>query len=189
MKTLQRTGKHGTSLKGTAKAKLNGIDYDVLVTKSFPDAKDSNSNNLQIIDSMKIFLLLLLVVLLATSQAQTQPEETVNDRNAPSNGTESYFVSPHALGRTPEVTQALDKMLGQVKVARTTYSVSGLTYIIHNVTLNMVYNPSKQVVTIPKADLMQITGGKIEFTYKFNFSKIENGNTVTGNSYGKLSSM
>lgn len=86
------------------------------------------------------------------------------------------------------MTQALDKMEGQVIVARTTtYKVSGLSYLIQNMKVKMAYNPSKQVVTIPKADLMQITGGRIEFTYEFNYTKIENGNNLTGHAYGKIS--
>ena len=59
-----------------------------------------------------------------------------------------------------------------VKVARTTYNVSGLTYIIDNVKVGTIYNPSKQEVTIPKADELKISGGVFEFTYEFNYTKI-----------------
>jgi len=39
---------------------------------------------------------------------------------------------------------ALDKIIGTVKVHRTTYNVSAINYVIDNVTLGIVYNPSKQ---------------------------------------------
>lgn len=55
---------------------------------------------------------------------------------------------------------ALDKIVGQVKVARTNYNVSALQYIIDNVTVGIVYNPSKQNVTIPRADEVQVSGGR-----------------------------
>ena len=100
------------------------------------------------------------------------------------NGTESYFLSPHALGRTPEVDMALSNIAGQVKVARTTLNVSGLTYIIDNVKVGVVYNPSKQNVTVPKADEVKVSGGRFEFTYNLNYTKIENRNNITGHAYG-----
>lgn len=100
------------------------------------------------------------------------------------NGTESYFISPHGLGRTPEVDMALDKMNGQIRVKRTTYNHSTITYVLDNVTIGTAYNDAKQVVNIPKADNVMVTGGRVEFTYKFNYTKIENRNNITGYGYG-----
>ena len=72
-------------------------------------------------------------------------------------------------------------------MARTTFNVSGLTYIIDNVQVGVVYNPSKQNVTIPKPDEVQVSGGRFEFTYNLNYTKIENRNNITGHAYGTSS--
>ena len=106
---------------------------------------------------MKIFISIALLVLLVHSSSDEVPLLEEDDST---NGTESYFLSPHGLGRTPEVDMALDKIVGQVKVARTTYNVSTLTYIIDNVKVGIVYNPSKQNVTIPRPDEVQVSGGR-----------------------------
>lgn len=103
---------------------------------------------------------------------------------AQSNGTESYFLSPHGLGRTPEVDNALEKMAGQIRVKRTTYNHSAITYVLDNVTIGTAYNDAKQTVSIPKADNVLVTGGRVEFTYRFNYTKVENRNNVTGYGYG-----
>jgi hypothetical protein len=47
------------------------------------------------------------------------------------------------------VSLALDKIQGQVKVRRTTFNQSAITYILDNVTIGMVYNPGKQESTVP----------------------------------------
>lgn len=119
--------------------------------------------------------LLALVVLAVAAAAQ-------------SNGTESYFLSPHGLGRTPEVDMALEKMNGQIRVKRTTYNHSTITYVLDNVTIGTAYNDAKQTVSIPKADNVLVTGGRIEFTYRFNYTKTENRNNVTGYGYGTSAS-
>lgn len=100
------------------------------------------------------------------------------------NGTEAYFLSPHGLGRTPEVDNALEKMAGQIRVKRTTYNHSTVTYILDNVTIGTAYNDAKQTTEIPRNELTKITGGRIEFTYRFNYTKIENRNNITGYGYG-----
>lgn len=100
------------------------------------------------------------------------------------NGTEAYFLSPHGLGRTPEVDNALEKMTGQIRVKRTTYNHSTITYILDNVTIGTAYNDGKQTTEIPRNDLTKISGGRIEFTYRFNYTKIENRNNITGYGYG-----
>ena len=92
--------------------------------------------------------------------------------NAETNGTESFFISPHGLGRTPEVDNALAKIVGQIRVKRTTYNHSSITYILDNVTIGMAYNDARQIVEIPKNDVTRISGGRIEFTYRFNYTKI-----------------
>ncbi|MCB0370560.1 MAG: hypothetical protein KDD45_14325, partial [Bdellovibrionales bacterium] len=98
---------------------------------------------------MKISILIYTITLLLTYQLAIinciEIEEATN-------GTESYFISPHGLGRVPEVNIALQNINGHVKVAHTTRNVSTITYIIDNVTLGMVYNPSKQNVTVTKTD-------------------------------------
>lgn len=81
---------------------------------------------------------------------------------------------------------ALQEIVGQVKGKRTTANISSVSYIIDNVTLGIIYNPSKQSVSIPKNDFVEVTGGKFEFTYKFNYTKIENRNNITGYAYGML---
>lgn len=48
----------------------------------------------------------------------------------------------------------------------------------------MAYNYNNQQTNIPEIELVQVTGGRIEFTYKFNYTKIENRNTITGYAYG-----
>lgn len=101
-----------------------------------------------------------------------------------SEGTEAYFLSPHGLGRTPEVDNALEKMAGQIRVKRTTYNHSTITYILDNVTIGTAYNDAKQTTEIPRNELTKVTGGRIEFTYRFNYTKIENRNNVTGYGYG-----
>ena len=50
----------------------------------------------------------------------------------------------------------------------------------------MVYNYNNQQTSIPETELVQVSGGKVEFTYKFNYTKIENRNNITGFAYGKL---
>jgi hypothetical protein len=62
------------------------------------------------------------------------------------NGTESYFLSPHGLGRTPEVDNALSNINGQIRVKKTTYNHSTITYVLDNVTIGMAYNDGKQIV-------------------------------------------
>jgi hypothetical protein len=105
---------------------------------------------------------LLLTIFLATlSLASTE-----------TNGTESFFISPHGLGRTPEVDVALGKMGGQIRVKRTTYNHSTITYVLDNVTIGTAYNDAKQTVEIPKNDVARVSGGRIEFTYRFNYTKI-----------------
>ena len=92
--------------------------------------------------------------------------------NAETNGTESFFISPHGLGRTPEVDNALAKIVGLIRVKRTTYNHSSITYILDNVTIGMAYNDAKQTVEIPKNDVTRVSGGLIEFTYRFNYTKL-----------------
>jgi len=36
----------------------------------------------------------------------------------------------------------------------------------------MAYNYNNQQTNIPEIELVQVTGGRIEFTYKFNYTKI-----------------
>ena len=36
----------------------------------------------------------------------------------------------------------------------------------------MAYNDAKQTVEIPKNDVARVSGGRIEFTYRFNYTKI-----------------
>lgn len=100
------------------------------------------------------------------------------------NGTEAYFLSPQGLSRTSEVSDALDKISGQIRVKRTTYNHSSITYILDNVTIGSSYYNAKQTVQIPKNDQVLITGGRVEFTYSFNYTKIENRNNITGYGYG-----
>ncbi len=49
----------------------------------------------------------------------------------------------------------------------------------------MAYNDGKQIVEIPKNDVVKISGGRIEFTYRFNYTKTENRNVLTGYGYGR----
>lgn len=100
------------------------------------------------------------------------------------NGTEAYFLSPQGLSRTSEVSDALDKIYGQIRVKRTTYNHSSITYILDNVTIGTSYKNAKQTAQIPKNDQVRITGGRVEFTYRFNYTKIENRNNITGYGYG-----
>ncbi len=81
---------------------------------------------------------------------------------------------------------ALDKINGQLRVKRTTYNQSSITYILDNITIGTAYNDAKQIIEIPKADNVKVSGGRIEFTYRFNYTKIENRNNLTGYGYGKL---
>lgn len=104
-------------------------------------------------------ILLLLLALISLVWAQT-------------NGTEAYFLSPQGLSRTLEVSDALDKIFGQIRVKRTTYNHSSITYIIDNVTIGTSYNSAKQTAKIPKNEQVRITGGRVEFTYRFNYTKI-----------------
>lgn len=96
----------------------------------------------------KISLLALLMLVLVSSQNPKPLDFNFEPLNfedlTETNGTEAYFFSPHGLGRTPEVEMALNKIVGTVKVHRTTYNVSAINYVIDNVTLGIVYNPSKQ---------------------------------------------
>ena len=100
------------------------------------------------------------------------------------NGTEAYFLSPHGLGKTPEVDDALQKITSQIRVKTTTYNHSTITYILSNITIGTAYNDGKQNTTVPKVDIVQVTGGRVEFTYRFNYTKIENRNNITGYAYG-----
>lgn len=102
------------------------------------------------------------------------------------NGTEAYFLSPHGLGKTPEVDDALQKITSQIRVKTTTYNHSTITYILSNITIGTAYNDGKQNTTVPKVDIVQVTGGRIEFTYRFNYTKIENRNNITGYAYGSV---
>lgn len=68
------------------------------------------------------------------------------------NGTEAYFLSPQGLSRTSEVSDALDKISGQIRVKRTTYNHSSITYILDNVTIGTSYNSARQTAQIPKND-------------------------------------
>jgi hypothetical protein len=106
-----------------------------------------------------ITAILLLSAILSLIYAQT-------------NGTEAYFLSPQGLSRTLEVNDALDKIYGQIRLKRTTYNHSTITYILDNVTIGTNYNSAKQVAEIPKKDQVRITGGRVEFTYRFNYTKI-----------------
>lgn len=121
---------------------------------------------------MKILVNIVILCAVLAHTLAYQEAVNLNIPDATTNGTESFFLSPHGLGRVPEVDMALDKIRGQVKVARTTHNVSSLTYIIDNVTVGILYNPSKQNVTIPRADYVEVTGGRFEFTYSFNYTKI-----------------
>lgn len=131
----------------------------------------------------------LLAACLLLTVASTQDHINPAFLNEPqaTNGTESYFFSPHGLGRTPEVSMALDKIQGQVKVRKTSCNISAITYILDNFNIGIVYNPSKQITNIPKADLVEVKGGRFEITYKFNYTKIENRNNITGYAFGTQS--
>jgi hypothetical protein len=59
-----------------------------------------------------------------------------------------------------------------VRVKRTTYNHSSITYILDNVTIGLAYNDGKQSTEIPKADFVKVSGGRIEFSYRFNYTKI-----------------
>jgi hypothetical protein len=126
----------------------------------------------------RIFSLLLLLAAFCVTEIKSD-----------TNGTESYFLSPHGLGRTPEVDTALNIIYGQIRVKRTTYNHSTITYIIDNVTIGMAYNDAKQTIDIPKTDSAKVSGGRIEFTYRFNYTKIENRNNITGYGYGTFLSI
>ena len=81
---------------------------------------------------------------------------------------------------------ALQKISGQVRVKRTTYNHSSITYVLDNVTIGLAYNDGKQTTEIPKTDFVKISGGRIEFSYRFNYTKIENRNNLTGYGYGSI---
>lgn len=53
-----------------------------------------------------------------------------------------------------------------------------------NITIAAVYNDARQNISIPKTDTVQVTGGRIEFTYRFNYTRIQNRNNITGYGYG-----
>lgn len=125
----------------------------------------------RIIMASPITILLLISTFISLACTQT-------------NGTEAYFLSPQGLSRTLEANDALDKIYGQIRPKRTTYNHSSITYILDNVTIGMSYNSAKQAAQIPKKDQVRITGGRIEFTYSFNYTKIENRNNITGYGYG-----
>jgi hypothetical protein len=118
--------------------------------------------------------ILTIYILICIAAADVEPNET-----------ESYFLSPHGLGRTAEVDEALNKITSQIRVKATTYNLSTVTYILTNIVIGTDYNDGKQNVTIPAKELVTVTGGRIEFTYKFNYTKIENRNNFTGYAYGK----
>lgn len=89
------------------------------------------------------------------------------------------------LGKTLEVQEALQKIAGQLRIKTTTYNRSSTTYILSNITVGIAYNDAKQASKKARADVVQISGGKVEFTYRFNYTKIENRNNITGYGYGK----
>jgi hypothetical protein len=69
---------------------------------------------------------------------------------------------------------ALDKINGQLRVKRTTYNQSSITYILDNITIGTAYNDAKQIIEIHKDDKVKVSGGRIKFTYRFNYTKINN---------------
>lgn len=90
------------------------------------------------------------------------------------------------LGKTLEVQEALQKIAGQLRIKTTTYNRSSTTYILSNITVGIAYNDAKQASKKARADVVQISGGKVEFTYRFNYTKIENRNNITGYGYGSV---
>lgn len=98
---------------------------------------------------MKKIFILLVLALVAVNSIESCAEGELCNNLRDTEGTEAYFISPHGLGRTPEVPWALDKIRGQVKLRRTTANISSTTYILDNATLDMVYNYNNQQTNIP----------------------------------------
>jgi hypothetical protein len=79
----------------------------------------------------------------------------------------------------------LKSIAGMVKARRTTYNKSSITYILDNITIEYEHNSGKQESSA-ETDMAKVEGAKIEFSYKFNYTKIENRNNITGSGYGTL---
>lgn len=56
---------------------------------------------------MKILTRIVTICAILALALNYQEPVNLNIPGASTNGTESYFLSPHGLGRTPEVTTAL----------------------------------------------------------------------------------
>ena len=103
-----------------------------------------------------------------------------------SNGTESYFISPHGLGKTPEMDWTLDKLRSKLTVKDISYTTVGqVVYKLANVSIDVLYNDARQETNIPKNDEAEVVGGRVEFTYNFNYSRIGGGSSASGYGYGK----
>lgn len=97
-----------------------------------------------------IYALLLIALVSQLALADIEPNET-----------ESYFFSPHGLGRTAEVDEALNKITSQIRVKSTTYNLSAISYVLSNIVIDTDYNDGKQNITIPTNSLVTVTGGRV----------------------------
>ena len=64
----------------------------------------------------------------------------------PTNGTEGYYLSPHALGKQSEVERTLINILSKIQVQKTVYNHSDATFTINNFVLELEYNDGKEKI-------------------------------------------
>lgn len=119
---------------------------------------------------IKLYIYLLV---LAVAAAQNVSERT-----------EGFYLSPHAITRQREVHTALEKAMSRLQIARTTYVHGGIDYVIDNVTLEIAYLDAKQDIEINTHNEVDVSGGKIELLYRFNFTKKDGSLTKNGTAWG-----
>lgn len=122
---------------------------------------------------------LCLVLLLTATIARADELSSLLE----SNGTEAYFLSPNGLGKTDEVSKALAITQQHIKIATTEYNHTS-TYTLTNVSIGCAYNDAKQTSKVTHDEVL-IKGGRVEFTYQFNFTRKDpNGTVIQGSGFG-----
>lgn len=71
-----------------------------------------------------------------------------------------------------------------MKVNATAHARDTVSYTIDNVTLDIDFNIGSQKTAIIGPDLLEVSGGKIEFHYSFNYTKIDDGKSTKGYGFG-----
>lgn len=103
------------------------------------------------------------------------------------NETMANYLSPHSLGKQDEMTDALAILCKQVKIPTTRYQYGSTNYSLYNVSVKCLYNDGKQRADVVSGDVIEVTGGVIEFQLNFNYTISRIGPDKPGWAYGTLS--